>query len=98
VNCPECNAPLPPDWCGHGDQALDREAFIGRQQAKIASLNAEIAVWRDADVGALRIENERLRRIEEAARTLAGDFSPQDFLDAAASLDALRAALEEAKR
>ena len=45
-------AALPDDWCGHGAEALDREAFIGRQQAEIASLRDDLAhcerAWEDA--------------------------------------------------
>jgi hypothetical protein len=33
-------AALPDDWCGHAAEALDREAFIGRQWAEIARLRA----------------------------------------------------------
>jgi hypothetical protein len=36
-------AALPDDWCGHAAEALDREAFIGRQWAEIARLRAALA-------------------------------------------------------
>jgi len=67
---------LPDDWCGHEAEALDREAFIGRQRAEIVRLrkiehaareliaNTEVGAWPVSD--ALRAALDGTRPVNHA--------------------------------